>query len=243
LTSAPKISSALCQLATEAKAARRAAVDRPPPATAAEVLPPSPRRGFAARRRHRPDARPRSRSATSGSLSPEDAHELRLDNPIEYVKRPGRGMARHVDRWSNFSIAAPRCSITATAFAAEARLVASARAFEFPGFVPAYIRPLFCEGTDTVQVVALSGDPRWTLRPPTEPWSRVLGQRGLVPLESRPPVSESRSRACPRASAGWDMENAPAPACGFNELVRSGAVKAPIVIGRDHLDSGSVASP
>jgi urocanate hydratase len=125
---------------------------------------------------------------------------------------------------------------------AEARLGGSARAFEFPGFVPAYIRPLFCEGNGPFRWVALSGDPadiaatdhamveEFSDNEPLVRWIKSAGER--VAFQGLP------ARICwlgygERARAGLR----------FNELVRSGAVKTPIVIGRDHLDSGSVASP
>jgi urocanate hydratase len=125
---------------------------------------------------------------------------------------------------------------------AEAKLGGSARAFEFPGFVPAYIRPLFCEGNGPFRWVALSGDPadiattdramveEFADKPELVRWIKAAGER--VAFQGLP------ARICwlgygERARAGLR----------FNELVRSGAVKAPIVIGRDHLDSGSVASP
>src|ERR1700716_3848902 len=125
---------------------------------------------------------------------------------------------------------------------AEAKLGGSKRAFEFPGFVPAYIRPLFCEGKGPFRWVALSGDPadiaatdRAIIDEFGEDealvrWMKAAGEKvhyqGLT------------ARICwlgygARARAGLR----------FNELVRKGEVKAPIVIGRDHLDSGSVASP
>jgi len=117
-----------------------------------------------------------------------------------------------------------------------------AGAFAFPGFVPAYIRPLFCEGKGPFRWVALSGDPRDIIRtdravlelfPENEPlgrWIRLAEER--VPFQGLP------ARICwlgygERARAGLV----------FNDLVRRGEVGAPVVIGRDHLDSGSVASP
>jgi urocanate hydratase len=125
---------------------------------------------------------------------------------------------------------------------AEAKLGGAKRAFDFPGFVPAYIRPLFCEGKGPFRWVALSGDPAdiaATDRAIVEEfsddaalvrWMQAAGEK--VKFQGLP------ARICwlgygERTRAGLR----------FNELVRSGAVKAPIVIGRDHLDSGSVASP
>ncbi len=125
---------------------------------------------------------------------------------------------------------------------AEARLGGFERAFDYPGFVPAYIRPLFCEGKGPFRWVALSGDPadiaatdRAVLDEFGEDealvrWIRLAGER--IAFQGLP------SRICwlgygERARLGLR----------FNEMVRSGELKAPVVIGRDHLDSGSVASP
>jgi urocanate hydratase len=117
-----------------------------------------------------------------------------------------------------------------------------ARAFDFPGFVPAFIRPLFCEGKGPFRWAALSGDPADILdtdRAIMElfPENESL-QRWIAMAEARVPFQGLPARICwlgygERALAG----------AAFNELVRSGAVSAPIVIGRDHLDAGSVASP
>src|SRR6266852_4708727 len=125
---------------------------------------------------------------------------------------------------------------------AEAKLGGSARAFEFPGFVPAYIRPLFCEGKGPFRWVALSGDPddiAVTDRAMVEEFSDDAALvRWIKAAHEKVRFQGLPARICwlgygERARAGLR----------FNELVRSGAVKAPIVIGRDHLDSGSVASP
>jgi urocanate hydratase len=175
-------------------------------------------------------------------LSPEDAHELRLDDPAGYVKRALSSMARHVDAMVEFMDRGAEVFDYGNSLRAEARLGGSKRAFDFPGFVPAYIRPLFCEGRGPFRWVALSGDPAdiaATDRAMVDEfsddealvrWIKAAGER--VKFEGLP------ARICwlgygERARAGRR----------FNELVRKGEVKAPIVIGRDHLDSGSVASP
>jgi urocanate hydratase len=175
-------------------------------------------------------------------LTPEDAQELRLDDPAGYVKRARDSMARHVDAMVEFMDRGAEVFDYGNSLRAEARLGGSKRAFDFPGFVPAYIRPLFCEGRGPFRWVALSGDPgdiAATDRAMVEEfsndealvrWIKAAGER--VKFEGLP------ARICwlgygERARAGRR----------FNELVRNGEVKAPIVIGRDHLDSGSVASP
>jgi urocanate hydratase len=175
-------------------------------------------------------------------LSVEDAQELRLDDPTEYVRRARESMARHVDAMIDFLDHGAEVFDYGNSLRAEAKLGGSTRAFEFPGFVPAYIRPLFCEGKGPFRWVALSGDPediavsdRAMIEEFSDDaalvrWIKAAGEK--VKFQGLP------ARICwlgygERARAGLR----------FNELVRTGAVKAPIVIGRDHLDSGSVASP
>jgi len=181
-------------------------------------------------------------SYVPSGLSPEDAAELRLDEPDAYVRRARESMAMHVDAMVAFLDRGAEVFDYGNSLRAEARLGGSTRAFDFPGFVPAYIRPLFCEGKGPFRWVALSGDPadiaatdraiveEFGDDPALVRWIKAAGER--VHFQGLP------ARICwlgygERARAGHR----------FNELVRSGEVKAPIVIGRDHLDSGSVASP
>jgi len=175
-------------------------------------------------------------------LSPEDAAELRLDDPDEYVRRARESMARHVGAMVAFLDRGAEVFDYGNSLRAEARLGGSTRAFDYPGFVPAYIRPLFCEGKGPFRWVALSGDPadiavtdramieEFSGDPALVRWIEAAGER--VQFQGLP------ARICwlgygERARAGRL----------FNDLVHRGEVKAPIVIGRDHLDSGSVASP
>ena len=175
-------------------------------------------------------------------LSPDDAQELRLDDPDGYVVRARESMVRHVEAMVDFLDQGAEVFDYGNSLRAEARLGGFARAFEFPGFVPAYIRPLFCEGKGPFRWVALSGDSadiaatdqaivdEFSDDPALVRWIKAAGEH--VKFQGLP------ARICwlgygERARAGLR----------FNELVRTGAVKAPIVIGRDHLDSGSVASP
>jgi len=181
-------------------------------------------------------------SYVPAGLAPEDAQELRLDDPKAYVKRARESMARHVDAMVDFLDQGAEVFDYGNSLRAEAKLGGSTRAFDFPGFVPAYIRPLFCEGKGPFRWVALSGDPadiaatdqamidEFSDDPALVRWIEAAAER--VKYQGLP------ARICwlgygERARAGHR----------FNELVRSGKVKAPIVIGRDHLDSGSVASP
>jgi urocanate hydratase len=175
-------------------------------------------------------------------LSPDDAQELRLDDPQEYIRRARESMAAHVDAMVAFLDRGAEVFDYGNSLRAEARLGGSARAFDFPGFVPAYIRPLFCEGKGPFRWVALSGDPAdiaVTDRAMIDEFSEDSALvRWIQAAQEHVKYQGLPARICwlgygERARAGRR----------FNELVRSGAVKAPIVIGRDHLDSGSVASP
>ena len=229
------------RLATEAKTARRA-LSIGLHGNAAEILPVLAARGFSVDIVTDQTPAHDPLSYIPAGLSPEDAQELRLDDPVDYVKRARESMARHVDAMIEFLDRGAEVFDYGNSLRAEARLGGCARAFEFPGFVPAYIRPLFCEGNGPFRWVALSGDPadiaatdramieEFSDNAPLVRWIEAAGER--VAFQGLP------ARICwlgygERARAGLR----------FNELVRSGAVKAPIVIGRDHLDSGSVASP
>ena len=175
-------------------------------------------------------------------LSPEDAQELRLDDPQAYIRRARESMAAHVDAMVAFLDRGAEVFDYGNSLRAEARLGGSARAFDFPGFVPAYIRPLFCEGKGPFRWVALSGDPADIAATDRAMVEEFSGDPALVrwieAAQKHVKYQGLPARICwlgygERARAGRR----------FNDLVRSGAVKAPIVIGRDHLDSGSVASP
>jgi len=229
------------RLALDAKKARRA-VSIGLLGNAAEVLPALAKRGFDVDVVTDQTPAHDPLSYVPAGLSPEDAQELRLDEPEAYVARARLSMAQHVDAMVEFLDHGAEVFDYGNSLRAEARLGGSTRAFEFPGFVPAYIRPLFCEGRGPFRWVALSGDPadiavtdraiveEFSDDPALVRWIKAAGER--VKFQGLP------ARICwlgygERARAGHR----------FNELVRTGAVKAPIVIGRDHLDSGSVASP
>src|ERR1700694_2248908 len=175
-------------------------------------------------------------------LSSEDAQELRLDDPAAYIRRARESMAAHVDAMVAFLDRGAEVFDYGNSLRAEARLGGSARAFDFPGFVPAYIRPLFCEGKGPFRWVALPGAPAdipATDRAMVEEFSDDPALvRWIEAAEKHVKYQGLPARICwlgygERARGGRR----------FNELVRWGVVKAPIVIGRDHLDSGSVASP
>lgn len=176
-------------------------------------------------------------------LSVAEANALRSSNPDEYMSRSLDTMAKHVKQMLELQ---KRGAITfdygnnLRGQAHDKRGVTNA--FDFPGFVPAYIRPLFCEGKGPFRWVALSGDPEdiyTTDKALMELFPDNKGlHRWLVMARERIAFQGLPARIC------WlgmgDREKA---GLLFNELVRTGKVKAPIVIGRDHLDTGSVASP
>lgn len=175
-------------------------------------------------------------------LSVEQADDLRKSDPDEYERLSMESMAKHVEAMLAFQRAGAEVFDYGNNLRQRAYDYGVSEAFEFPGFVPAYIRPLFCEGKGPFRWVALSGDPEDIYRtdeavmelfPEDEHLHRWLTMaREKVPFQGLP------SRICwlgygERVKAGL----------AFNNLVAEGVVKAPIVIGRDHLDTGSVASP
>ena len=176
------------------------------------------------------------------SLSVSAAEELRRSNPKEYEKRSMESMAHHVQAMLEFQRQGAEVFDYGNNIRQRAYDWGVTDAFEFPGFVPAYIRPLFCQGKGPFRWVALSGDPEdiyktdeaiMELFPEDEHLQRWLKMaRQKIPFQGLP------ARICwlgygERAKAGLK----------FNEMVAKGILKAPIVIGRDHLDAGSVASP
>jgi urocanate hydratase len=175
-------------------------------------------------------------------MSVAEAESLRRSDPQEYSQRSMQSMKRHVEAMLELKRGGAEVFDYGNNLRQRAFDGGLQEAFEFPGFVPAYIRPLFCEGKGPFRWVALSGDPQdiyttdealMELFPENEHLQRWLKlAREKVPFQGLP------ARICwlgygERAEAGLL----------FNNLVAEGAVKAPIVIGRDHLDAGSVASP
>lgn len=175
-------------------------------------------------------------------LSLEAAAELRSKRPDEYILRSRSAMATHVEAMVGFLDAGAEVFDYGNSLRAEAALGGYDRAFDYPGFLPAYIRPLFCEGKGPFRWVALSGDPA------------DIAATDRAVLEEFPD-NEDLSRWITLAGKRVAFQGLPARICWlgygerhrlglrFNEMVRSGELSAPIVIGRDHLDSGSVASP
>jgi urocanate hydratase len=175
-------------------------------------------------------------------LSLGEAAALRLSSPDEYECRALESCAKHVEAMVRFMDAGAVVFDYGNNLRAQAQRAGYGRAFDFPGFVPAFIRPLFCKGSGPFRFAALSGDPADIHRLDREllalfPEDEGL-QRWIALAQERISFQGLPARICwlgygDRAKAGLR----------FNELVRSGELKAPIVIGRDHLDTGSVASP
>ena len=172
----------------------------------------------------------------------EQARSLRARDPDEYIRRARASMGVQVQAMLDFQHAGCHVFDYGNNLRAGAQQAGVQDAFAFPGFVPAYIRPLFCEGSGPFRWVALSGDPADIHRT----------DRAILELfPDKPALKRWITLAAERVA----FQGLPARICwlgygerhraglAFNELVRQGEVKAPLVIGRDHLDCGSVASP
>ncbi|WP_458364025.1 urocanate hydratase [Amycolatopsis heterodermiae] len=171
-----------------------------------------------------------------------DWHDYAAKKPDEFTDRSRESMAEHVEAMLGFLDKGAEVFDYGNSLRGEAKLGGCERAFDFPGFVPAYIRPLFCEGNGPFRWAALSGDPE----------DIAATDRAMLELF---PENESLARWIKLAGERVAFQGLPARICWlgygerhlaglrFNEMVASGELKAPVVIGRDHLDSGSVASP
>ncbi|MGQ0840317.1 urocanate hydratase [Actinokineospora sp.] len=172
----------------------------------------------------------------------DDWHDYASAKPDEFTDRARESMAEHVGAMVGFLDAGAEVFDYGNSIRGEAKLGGCERAFDFPGFVPAYIRPLFCEGKGPFRWAALSGDPA----------DIAATDRAILELF---PENESLARWMRMAAERIAFQGLPARICWlgygerhlagmrFNEMVASGELSAPVVIGRDHLDCGSVASP
>jgi urocanate hydratase len=175
-------------------------------------------------------------------LTPEATAEMARTDPQELIRRSRASMALHCAAMVGFMDKGSEVFDYGNSLRTEAKLGGFERAFDYPGFLPAYIRPLFCEGKGPFRWVALSGDPA------------DIAATDRAVLEEFPDDAHL-ARWIEMAGARVAFQGLPARICWlgygerhrlglrFNEMVRKGELKAPIVIGRDHLDSGSVASP
>ena len=171
-----------------------------------------------------------------------NADKLREEDPDKYISLSYESMATHVEYMLKLKERGAHTFDYGNNLRERAKEAGVKNAFDFPGFVPAYIRPLFCEGKGPFRWVALSGDPNDIL------------ETDKVMLELFP-EDKALAKWIKMAQKRISFQGLPARICwlgygerkkaglAFNELVKSGKVKAPLVIGRDHLDSGSVASP
>ncbi|MGB3443947.1 MAG: urocanate hydratase [Actinophytocola sp.] len=172
----------------------------------------------------------------------DDWSDYAARKPDEFTDRARDSMAEHVDAMVGFMDAGAEVFDYGNSIRGEAKLGGCDRAFDFPGFVPAYIRPMFCEGMGPFRWAALSGDPA----------DIAATDRAILELF---PEKESLARWIRMAGERVAFQGLPARICWlgygerhlagvrFNEMVASGELSAPVVIGRDHLDCGSVASP
>ncbi|HEY5135582.1 MAG TPA: urocanate hydratase [Candidatus Nanopelagicales bacterium] len=172
----------------------------------------------------------------------EDMAGYAAKDPQEFTRRARESMAAHVEAMVGFMDKGAEVFDYGNSIRGEAQLAGYSRAFDFPGFVPAYIRPLFCEGKGPFRWAALSGDPA------------DIAKTDAAILEMFPD-NANLQRWIPMAQQRVHYQGLPARICWlgygerhlagirFNDMVASGELSAPIVIGRDHLDCGSVASP
>ena len=175
-------------------------------------------------------------------MSDDAAQEMLKKNPEEFIRRSRAAMAAHCQAMVGFMDAGAEVFDYGNSLRREAQLGGYDRAFDYPGFLPAYIRPLFCEGRGPFRWVALSGNPE-----------DIAATDQAVREEF--PDDDGLQKWMRLAKERIAFQGLPARICWlgygerhrlglrFNEMVRKGQLKAPIVIGRDHLDSGSVASP
>ena len=209
----------------------------------ADILPEMARRGIV------PDVLTDQTSAhdplngyVPNGMTLEDARRLRASGPRDYVARSMAAMGLHVEAMLELRKSGAVTFDYGNNLRTQAKNAGVERAFDIPGFVPEYIRPLFCEGRGPFRWVALSGDPEDIYR------TDLLAAQMF-------PQNETLTRWLPLARQRIQFQGLPARICwlgygeraefgrAINRLVRSGELKAPIVIGRDHLDTGSVASP
>jgi urocanate hydratase len=210
---------------------------------AAEVLPEIARRGV------RPDLvtdQTAAHDALNGyvpaGLSLDEASALRRTDPKEYERRALESMAAHVTAMLDMDEAGAVVFDYGNNIRGQALRVGVEDALHFPGFVPAFIRPLFCRGKGPFRWVALSGDPA-DIRRTDEEMLRLFPEDQALARWIRMAQERIQFQGLPARICWLGYGERDRAGLAFNELVRRGEVKAPIVIGRDHLDAGSVASP
>jgi urocanate hydratase len=172
----------------------------------------------------------------------EDWAELAAAKPEDFTDRARASMARQVQAMVEFQDAGAEVFDYGNSIRDEARQGGYGRAFDFPGFVPAYIRPLFCEGKGPFRWAALSGDPK-DIHVTDEAVLKLFPDNDRLQKWMRGAKERIAFQGLPARICWLGYGERDRAGLAFNDLVASGAVSAPIVIGRDHLDCGSVASP
>jgi urocanate hydratase len=175
-------------------------------------------------------------------LTVEQAEALRTSDPDEYLRRVGESVLAHVDAMRSLQSAGAEAFDYGNALRGLAQSYGDEDAFAYPGFVPAYIRPLFCEGKGPFRWAALSGDPA-DIHATDDAILDLFGDqehiaRWIALARERVAFQGLPARICWLGYGERDRAG-----LRFNEMVASGELRAPVVIGRDHLDAGSVASP
>ncbi len=172
----------------------------------------------------------------------EEALRLRRENPEEYIRRSMASMAQHVEAMLEFQKRGAVVFDYGNNLRGQALQAGVKDAFDYPGFVPAFIRPLFCRGKGPFRWVALSGDPQ-DLYATDQAILELFPEDRALARWIRMAQQKVRFQGLPARICWLGYGERARAGLAFNELVRRGRVSAPIVIGRDHLDSGSVASP
>ena len=172
----------------------------------------------------------------------ESARELRGQNPMQYLARVKESVAQHVHALLTYQQRGAVVFDYGNNLRSLAMEAGVSRAMEIPGFVPEFIRPMFCEGAGPFRWVALSGDPA-DIRVTDEVMLRLFPNRPTVQNWLRQGAPQIKFQGLPSRICWLRYGEREQAGLAFNELVRAGKVSAPIVIGRDHLDCGSVASP
>jgi urocanate hydratase len=175
-------------------------------------------------------------------LTPEQADALRASDPDDYLERVGESALTHVDAIRTLGRRGAEAFDYGNALRGLAADHGDKEAFDYPGFVPAYIRPLFCEGKGPFRWVALSGDPA-DIAVTDQAVLELFGDQQHIRRWIELAGERVRFQGLPARICWLGYGERDVAGLRFNELVASGEVRAPIVIGRDHLDAGSVASP
>ncbi|MET0965430.1 MAG: urocanate hydratase [Nakamurella sp.] len=175
-------------------------------------------------------------------VSLEDWHDYAAAKPEEFTDRARSSMATHVEAMVGFQDAGAEVFDYGNSIRGEAQLAGYARSFDFPGFVPAYIRPLFCAGRGPFRWAALSGDPA-DIHATDEAVKRLFPENDSLQRWMRLAPKRIAFQGLPARICWLGAGERDKAGLEFNSMVASGELSAPVVIGRDHLDAGSVASP